>query len=73
MYIVIEIQRNNEGVTTPLVFTFDTKAEAESKYYYVLSYAAVSNLPRHGAILLNEDRYLKSDIYRHDANIPDEN
>ena len=56
-YIVIEIQKSAEGVVGNFVFAFDTIAAAESKYHAILSAAAVSGLPRHAAVLLNETGY----------------
>lgn len=66
MYIVIEIQKNNEGIISPLIYAFNTKSEAESKYYNILSYAAISDLPKHGALLLYEEILFKSEIYKHE-------
>ena len=54
-YCVIELQKNAEGVLTPLVSVHDTKEEAESKYHTILAYAAVSNLPVHSAVVLDEN------------------
>lgn len=54
-YIVIELQKNSDGSVGNLVYAFNTKAQAESKYYSVLSAAAVSTVPVHSAILIQED------------------
>lgn len=56
-FIVIEIQKNAEGVVGNFVWAFDTINEAESKFHSVLASAAVSNLPCHSAVLLNETGY----------------
>lgn len=53
-YLVIEIQKSAEGVVGNFVFSFDTIAAAESKYHAILSAAAVSGLPSHAAVLMNE-------------------
>lgn len=53
-YIVMEIQKTDDNTLTHLEDIFDTRAEAESKYYYVLSYAAVSTLRLFSVVLLNE-------------------
>ena len=55
MYIVIELQKNAEGILTHLETVHATKAEAENKYYTILSYAAISEIPLHGATILNEN------------------
>lgn len=54
-YIVIELQKLVDGTVANLVYAYDTKKEAESKYYAILSAAAVSNIPIHSAIILQED------------------
>lgn len=56
-YIVIELQKNEDGVVSSLVTPHDSLAEAESKYFAVLSFAAVSSIPNHSAALLDEDGY----------------
>lgn len=63
-YLVIEIQTNKDGTVGNLVFAYDTLAEAESKYHAVLSYAALSELPVHAAVLLRSDgAALASEFY----------
>ena len=55
MYIVIEIQKTGETLTvvTP-IHTYSNLNEAESYYYSLLSVAAVSQVERHGASLLED-------------------
>lgn len=62
-YCVIELQKNAEGVLTPLVSVHDTKEEAESKYHSVLAYAAVSEIPVHSATILTEEGFCLA--YKH--------
>ena len=65
-YLVIEMQTGENGVVTPLAYTFDTLNEAESKYHYVLSFAAAGTLPMHAASLLRSDgAVLESRYYEH--------
>lgn len=54
MYIVLELQNNGENNLSVLNWTFSKKEEAEAKYYTVLSVAALSQVPIHGAMLLQE-------------------
>jgi len=54
-YIVIELQKAQDESVANLVHVFNTKAQAESKYYSILSAAAVSSVPVHSAIILQED------------------
>ena len=51
-YIVIEIQQNADGTVGNFVFTYGDRNEAESKYHYILSAAAVSTVFIHTAVLM---------------------
>ena len=53
MFWVIELQ-NNSGTWSHIVTQHATREEAESKYYLILSYAAVSKLAAHGAVLFDD-------------------
>lgn len=65
-YIVIELQKTNEGVVTHLVTEHETKEKAESKYHTILSYAAVSEMPVHSATILSEEGFcIASKCYKH--------
>ena len=67
MFIVLEIQTMADGsvvVLTPI--TKPTRDEAESVYHSILSYAAVSALPMHAAVLMtNEGIELDHKAYTH--------
>lgn len=67
MYIILEIQEETEGcVPNTITYTAEALDEAKSKYHYVLSYASVSNLHRHGAIIMKTDgRYIDNESYLH--------
>lgn len=67
MFIVIELQTNNLGETSTLVTTHTTLAEAESKFHTVLSYAAVSTIPCHAAVLMDETGMcMRQEAYKHE-------
>lgn len=67
MYIVLEIQRNADNTVGTLIYSYENQNQAESKYHEVLSYAAVSKVPSHTAVLLTEDGYkLASQNYIHE-------
>ena len=51
-YYILEIQNDN-GTYAHLVHTADTRQGAESVYHQVLSYAAISTLTSHSAVLLD--------------------
>ena len=64
MYIVIEIQ--NSGTASTIVSTYDTLNEAENKYHTILAYAAISNVPIHGAtILTGTGEQIKFEYFEH--------
>ena len=65
MFIVMEIQK---GVSvSTIVNTYETRNQAEQKYHTVLAYAAVSDVPQHSAVMLEDDgRYIKSESFDHE-------
>lgn len=66
MYIVIELQKNPEGVVSNLVTSYNTLAEAESKFYTILASAAVSEIPVHSAIIVSEEGFpVRHQCYKH--------
>lgn len=66
MYIVIELQTNAEGVVGSLVYKYESRDEAESKFHSILAAAAISALPVHAAVMLtNAGTMVKSEFYRH--------
>jgi len=56
MFHIIEIQTagNSSVIVTPIPVTAD-KNEAESIYHQKMSYAAVSSVPIHSVVLLQDD------------------
>lgn len=67
MYIIIEIQEQTEGcVPNTISYTASSLDEAMSKYHYVLHYASVSDLFRHGAVIMSTDgKYIARESYKH--------
>ena len=66
MFIVMEIQKG-ASVST-IVNTYETRNEAEQKYHTVLAYAAVSSVPQHSAVMLNDNgSYIKSETFDHEV------
>lgn len=65
VFYVIEIQTQAEtGAVIP--FTFTNRNEAEAKYHSLLAVCATSNVPKHGAMLFNDDGFiLKTEVYNH--------
>lgn len=64
MYVVIEIQTSNNVAT--IVNAYTERSQAESKYHQILYAAALSTVPKHGAVMLtDEGERLKSECYRH--------
>lgn len=68
MYIVLEIQTTSTVET--LVNAYEDRNQAESKYHQILSAAALSSVPKHSAVLMDDAGYtLKRDSYEHEAEI----
>lgn len=67
MFIVFEIQEEQDGTTRVLEpAIFDTLEKALQKYYVVLSYAVISELARHSAMVVTtEGIVLKRECYTH--------
>ena len=64
MYLVIEIQKTQEGQVSHLVTTHDSLSEAESKFHNILMYAAQTQLASHSATILTDDGYaLRREFY----------
>jgi hypothetical protein len=55
----MEIQTNNDGEVGNLVWVYDTLEEAYSKFYSVLSAAAISSISMHSAVLISNDGNLQ--------------
>lgn len=65
-YIVAEIQTNAEGVSSVQNSSFTSRNEAESKYFDILKYAAISSVPTHAAMIFTEDgRLVESRYWKH--------
>lgn len=73
MFIVIEIQKNQNGQVATLVNSYEDRNSAEQKYHTVLSAAAVSSVPTHTAVMLMDDGYqIKHESYSHPIEVIDE-
>lgn len=53
MYIVIELQANNEGQIANIVTAYDNLPQAQNKYYTILAAASISSVPYHSAVILD--------------------
>lgn len=54
MFFVIELQTNQDGSAANIVTQYTDKNQALSKYHEILHYAAISELPVHTAVVLDE-------------------
>lgn len=54
MYIVIELQTNNDGTVGNIVTSFEDRYAAESKFHSIMAAAAISELPVHSTVILDE-------------------
>ena len=68
MYIVIELQSINDSQVANIVNVYTEQKVAEQKYHTILAAAAVSALPCHAAVMLDEKgRMIKSEFYTHEV------
>ena len=66
MYLVIEIQKSNDGNLSHIESVHATLPEAEQKYHTVLSFAAVSAVDVHSAVMLDDTgNRIKGETYYH--------
>lgn len=64
MFIIIEIQKDANGQLGTLVTSYEQQNAAESSFYTILAAAALSSLPKHGAVLMTDDGIvLRSECY----------
>ena len=67
MFVVLELQTNENGSIGSLIYTYNSRAEAESKYHSVLSAAAISDVPVHTAVMMdNRGMNIFSQHYLHE-------
>ena len=65
-YLVIELQTANDGTVSTLTYQFTDRYQAEAKYHYILSFAAVSELPLYAAMIItNTGETVMSAYYNH--------
>lgn len=55
MFIVLEIQKDGENPTAVLTSIYDDDNVALNKFYTICAAAAVSEISRHGAIMMTVD------------------
>lgn len=66
-FIVMQCWIDAEGKIGTPVQNFDSEDEAWSRYHGILSQAAKSSYPKHGAIIMNEDLFeLEHKVFVHD-------
>ena len=66
-YILQEIGTNVDGsIVLSKALTFDDHFKAESEFHKLLQYAAISSMPKKGAMLFTSDGVvLRSEFYDH--------
>lgn len=67
-FLVMEIQKFANGTMSTPTYSYDNINSAEAKYHAILSSAAVSSLPVHSCVMVNEEgMYVKSQCFIHDV------
>ena len=70
MFLVMEIQKGS--TVSNLVYSYETRNEAENKYHTILASAALSAVSRHSAVLLtDEGEHIKSECFVHVTEPPE--
>lgn len=68
MYIVLEIQKQNQDVALLPPLVFGNRNEAEQSYHSKLSFAAVSAIPCHTVVLMDDEGRLEEEkTFYHEA------
>ena len=68
MYIVLELQTMAGGQVGNFVWSFSTREEAFAKYHTVLASAAVSALPVHASVILdNKGLQIAAQAFEHEV------
>ena len=66
-FVVVETQKNADGSVVTIATVHEGRNAAEQQYHNVLSYAAVSSLPCHSAIMFDEcSNYVKAEAFVHE-------
>ena len=66
MFVVLEIQAG-ETIAT-IVNSYEDRLLAEQKYHQILAAAAVSNVPKHSAVLMTDEGVrIKNEVYVHEV------
>lgn len=67
-YLVVEMQKQSNGMIAQICTSYTDRQIAEQKYHEILSYAAVSSVPIHTAVILSEEgNIIKKEVYRHEV------
>ncbi len=53
-YVVLELQKYADGTVGHLIDKYDDLEHAYSKFFLILSSAALSNVPVHSAVIIDE-------------------
>ena len=63
-YIVIELQKFDNGTVATLVTQYTAFPQAEAAFHQVMAAAAVSALPKHGCIIMTDSgEIVRNEIY----------
>ena len=66
IFYVLELQTYGDGTGSVIPMSYNNLPAAESKYYLILSAAAVSTVYRHGAVLMTEEGFtMKQEVFTH--------
>lgn len=55
MYIILELQTHQDGTVSSMINNYSDYNEAESRYYTALAAAAISSIPRHAVVMMQDN------------------
>ncbi len=65
MFVVIELQKTGDQISN-IVQSYTNQNEAESRFHAIMSAAAISSVPVHSCIVMDEEcRIYQSGTYKH--------
>ncbi len=68
MYTIIELQSTNGTTAVVPPVSFNNLNEAYQKFYMALAAAAVSTIPTHAVVMLNEKgEFIRSEYFEHNT------
>ena len=67
MFVVVEVQSNEDRTVGVITTNYENEQEAAAKYHQILASGALSDVYKHSAFVLSDDGWcMKSECYKHE-------